>query len=477
MHNRVVGTGHVGLATDAGHAGPGDAGHHIGVDQVGVDRRSAENLAHGGVPIRPRGLARSVGIALRASAIRTPSRRSTRRWLAVLCLMPATAFAQSAFSPFAAISVEHDSNVFGFADRAEAEQIAGDPSLSDTIRRASVGADLQHTFGQQTLRVGVQGGRNDFQHFGQLDHTHHRLGAALDWRLGTRVDGLLDWRRERRMASLADRQSDALTLETERIATAALNVDVGADWRLENTVRSRQLASPLVGLPAFTLEEDSFATELRHSGLGLFNAGLRAEYLDGRFTGTVLGDEPFDQITVEAVGRYAVSGLSQLNARLGHSRRRDRRIVGNDTSAVTGLISVERRITGATSADLELFRQISSFSYGPESVVESGVRSSVRWQPTPKTGLQAGLEWSRNRFQDDAQRASSEDPVRNDRQRSAFVRVQYAALPWLSLHPYVHVRDRSSNYREQRYDKVVAGLEVRIRFGRAMPTEAADRRY
>ena len=38
----------------------------------------------------------------------------------------------------------------------------------------------------------------------------------------------------------------------------------------------------------FALEEDSFSTELRHSGLGLFNAGLRAEYLDGRFTGTLL---------------------------------------------------------------------------------------------------------------------------------------------------------------------------------------------
>lgn len=472
MHTRVIGTGHAGLTTDALDAAPGNPGH-----RAGVGRNRVGHPDHGGVPIRRQRLARSVGVALRASAQWMPSRRHTRRWLAALCLMPVTAFAQSAFSPFAAVSVEHDSNVFGFSDRAEAELIAGDPALSDTIRRASVGADLQHTFGQQTLRVGVQGGRNDFQHFGQLDHTHHRLGAALDWQLGTRVDGLLDWRRERRMASLADRQSDALAMETERIATAALNVDIGAAWRLENTVRSRQLASPLVGLPGFTLEEDSFGTELLHSGMGLFTAGLRGEYLDGRFTGTSMGDEPFDQVTVEAVGKYAVSGLSRLNARLGHSRRRDRRIAGNDTSAVTGLVSVERTISGATSVDLELFRQISSFSYGPESIIESGVRSSLRWQRTPRTGLQAGLEWSRNRFQDDPQRIQAEDPVRNDRQRSAFVRIQYAPRPWLSLHPYVHIRDRSSNYREQRYDKVVAGIEVRVRFGRAMPTEAADRRY
>lgn len=471
MHTTVVGTGHAGLVTVAHNADSGTT-----ADRVRVDPEKAAALGKGSLPIRMPGQQTNVGVRL-TSAGTLPLRRSTHRWLAMVCLMPATAFAQSAFSPFAAFSVEHDSNVFGFSDRTEAEQIAGDPALSDTVRRASVGADLQHTFGQQTLRVGVQGGRNDFQRFGQLDHTHHRVGAALDWRLGPRVDGLLDWRRERRMASLADRQSDTLMLETERIATAALNLDFGADWRLENTARSRQLASPLVGLPGFTLEEDSFATELRHSGLGLFNVGLRGAYLDGRFTGTAMGDEPFDQITVEAVANYAVSGLSQLNARLGHSRRRDRRNADNDTSAVTGLISVERRISGATSADLELFRQINSFSYGPESVIESGVRSSVRWQPTPRTGLQAGLEWSRNRFQDDPQLAQTEAPARNDRQRSAFVRAQYAPLPWLSLHPYVHVRDRSSNYREQRYDKVVAGLELRIRFGRAAPTEAADRRY
>lgn len=397
--------------------------------------------------------------------------------LAALCLMPASALAQTAFSPFAAFGVEHDSNVFGFSDREDAEQIAGDPVLSDTIRRTSVGADLQHRFGQQTLRAGIHGGRNDFQRFGQLDHSHHRLGAALDWQLGTRVDGLLDWRRERRMASLADRRSDELTLENERSATVAVNLDIGADWRLENTARSRQLASPLVGLPHFTLEEDSFGTELRHSGWGLLSAGLRAEYLDGRFTGTVLGEEPFDQITVEAVANYAVSGLSQLNARLGHSRRRDRRNADNDTSAVTGLLSLERTISGVTSADVELFRQISSFSYGPESMIESGVRGSLRWQPTSRTGLQAGLEWSRNRFQDAPQSVQSAEPVRNDRLRSAFVRIQYAPRPWLSLHPYVHVRDRSSNDRQQRYDKLVVGLDLRIRFGRALPTEAADRRY
>lgn len=455
MHNAVVGTPRGGAATDVREASPRDC---IGVD---VHRPGSANRAR-----------RTVSMPNPARAA-----RGARRLLALLCMMPATAFAQTAFSPFAAVSVEHDSNVFGFADREEAERIAGDPALSDTIRRASVGADLQHTFGQQTLRVGVQGGRNDFQHFSQLDHSHHRLGAALDWQLGTRTDGLLDWRRERRLASLADRQSDELTMERERIATAALNVDIGADWRLENTARSRELASPLVGLPGFTLEEDSLATEMRHNGLGLFNAGLRAEYLDGRFTGTRLGEEPFDQITVEAVTNYAASGLSRLNARLGHSRRRDRRNPDNDTSAVTGLVSLERTISGVTSADLELFRQINSFSYGPESVIESGVRGSLRWQPTARTGVQAGLEWSRNRFQDDRQSDRSDAPVRNDRQRSAFVRAQYAPLQWLSLHPYVHVRDRSSNYREQRYDKYVVGLEVRIRFGRAMPTEAADRRY
>lgn len=397
--------------------------------------------------------------------------------LAALCLMPVTALAQSAFSPFAGVSVEHDSNVFGFPDREAAERATGSPVLSDTVRRANVGADLQHTFGQQTLRVGVQGGRNDFQRFGQLDHTHYRWGAGLDWRLGDRVDGQLGWRREQRMASLADRQSTELALEHERIGTAALNLDFGADWRLENTVRSRLLESPLVDQPAFALEEDSVSTELRHSGWGLFTAGLRAQYLDGRFTGTTLGEEPFDQVTVEAVAHYAASGLSQLNARLGHSRRRDRLDAGNDTSAVTGLISMERTFSGVTSADLELFRQISSFAYGPDSMIESGVRSTLRWQPTARTTVQAGLEWSRYTFQDSARSVQTEAPVRHDRQRSAFLRAQYAPRPWLSLHPYVHVRDRNSNYAEQRYDKYVVGLEVRIRFGRALPTEAMDRRY
>ena len=397
--------------------------------------------------------------------------------LALFCLLPAGALAQSAFSPFAAATVEHDSNVFGFSGRDEAQRTTGSPAMSDTVRRASAGADLQYALGQQTLRAGVHGGRNEFQRFRQLDHTHHRWSTSLDWRLGTRVDGLLDWRQERRMASLADRQGSELTMEDERIGTAAVNLDIGADWRLENTVRSRELESPLDGLPHFTLEEDSFATELGHSGWGLFNVGLRAEYLDGRFTGTLAGDEPFDQVTVEAVATYAASGLSRLNARLGHSRRRDRRDAGNDMSAVTGLVSMERTFSGVTSADLELFRQISSFSYGPESMVETGVRASLRWQPTAKTGFQAGVEWSRNRFQDSVQFEPGGEPVRDDRQRSAFLRAQYAPLPWLSLHPYAHVRDRDSNHPDQRYDKYVVGLEVRIRFGSAQPTEAADRRY
>lgn len=279
------------------------------------------------------------------------------------------------------------------------------------------------------------------------------------------------------MASLADRQGSELMMEDERIGTAALNLDIGADWRLENTARTRELESPLDGLPDFALEEDSFSAELHHSGWGLFSAGLRAEYLDGRFTGTPLGEEPFDQIAVEAVATYAASGLSRLNARLGHSRRRDRIDSDNDMSAVTGMVSMQRTFSGVTSAELEVFRQISSFSYGPESMIETGVRTSVHWQPTAKTSMQAGLEWTRNKFEDDPALGTGAEPARHDRQRAAFVRAHYEALPWLSLHPYAHLRDRGSNRPEERYDKWVVGMEVRIRFGSALPTEALERRY
>lgn len=395
-----------------------------------------------------------------------PIKNRHTHWLAVLCVIPASASAVTEITPYVNLDIHRDSNVFGYSGRQEAALLSGSTQMADTVRNARAGLEVEQQFGQQRLRASGELRHYDYQHFNQLDHDGYRWDAALDWRLGSRVNGRVDWRQERRLAVLADRNDDALALEQERLGGLSAGWLVGSQWRLEAKAMTRRLDSPLTGLPDFGLEEDSLGAGIHYLGLGRLRLGLLGEYLDGQYVGTGGADAPFEHTRFELGANYAISGLSELEARLGHTQRKDRFADGSDhrVDALTGSLGLKRVVSGVSSVNAEVFRRINSDASTPDSVVETGMRLGLQWQPTVKLGLDLSVEWLESEFQGNTLGPQQ----REDEVQSAFLRLNYQMRPWLGIHPYTQLRDRDSNFADERYRGNIYGLELRLRFGGAL---------
>lgn len=376
---------------------------------------------------------------------------------AAVVLTPGLAGAQAELRPFVAASVWHDSNVFDFSGREEALARNGDAEQADTVTRALAGLGLGYTLGAQLLSAYLEGRRLAYDRFTQLDRNEYLWRVALDWRSGNALGGRIDARQERRLAGYADRDTTALTLERERISGASLFYSPGA-WRYETGVRARNLLTPLPDFPSFALDERTVSAGVHYRNTEHATIGLVGELLDGEFDGTG-SDDAYEQATLELATEYFVSGLSKLKGRLGYTRR-DESVPGrDDVSAVTGLLGLQRTFSGLTSARIEAFRSVGSYTAGPQTLIETGGRADIDWRPALFV-IALGGEYRKSAFQ-----AAAGQSDRTDRLSTAYLRVAYAPTTWLQIQPYCEYRNRDSTQAEESYRGTVVGLELRSYFG------------
>lgn len=375
--------------------------------------------------------------------------------LALGSLLPLAAAAQLELQPYAEARAYYDSNVYSFSGRDEALARNGDDQLSDRVMRSLAGLQADYGFSRQSLGLTAEGRRLIYDHFSKLDHNEHLLSLVYKGRYGEDVSSRLYASQERRMASFADRDTTALTLERERLGGGELSFAPGDDWRVDAGARVRRLLSPLPDFPDFTLSENSVTAGLRYVDGGPASLGLATEYLKGRFDG-VPDQTRFEQYTAQFDARYEISGLTRMNGRLGYTRRNERNTARADVSTVTGSVGMQRNLSGVTSVELNAFRNVESYLIGAQSVIDTGVRAALNWQRSLIT-VSTGVQWHRSDFQI--------EPRREDRITQAFLHVNLAPRRWLDVQPFVDYRNRSSNIASERYHGVIAGLGLRVQFG------------
>jgi hypothetical protein len=367
--------------------------------------------------------------------------------------------AQADLRTYVAGRIHHDTNIFAFSGEEEAVAQTGSDELADTVTSGIAGAQLTLGPAHHRFTATAEGRRYTFDQFSHLDHDEYAWSGLYDWHPGGWLGGKLEYRQEQRMAAFADRDASLLTLEHERSGGGRLDFELGANWLLQAGARALRLESPLPARPAFELDENAGTLALRYRGSGRTSVGLDTEYLDGEFRGGVT-PEPFEQITAESALDYKLSGLSELHARLGYTRREEHD--GDRIDGITGSLGAQRALTGVTAVQAEVFRRVSSYVGGPDSVIETGARAGLAWRPTLKFSVDIGAEWVDSEFQA-APLPGGEQ--RDDRALAGFVRIAYEPWRWLRIQPFTEYRDRDSSLELESYDSTIVGLELRAQFG------------
>lgn len=386
----------------------------------------------------------------------------TRTGSALLALLwSGSTLAGDRLTPYLSTQVEYDSNVALLSGREEALASTGDATLDDRVLRYVAGLEARLPLSLQTLRATVEGRRVEYDAFNNLDHDEYLWSGGLDWRLAQVLDGVLEYQQERRMASLADRNTASLSLETERIGKAGLNAAIHPKWRIETGVGARELDSPLPDIPDFALKEKSVNAAVKYLLEATLNAGVFVEYVDGHFEG-VPDQGRFHQQTASLTTQYSVSELTRVDAELGYTRREDEGGPGLAQSGVTGSLAYHRVLSGKTSMDLTVFRRVGSYISGASSETQTGGSIALSWEATPKTTVAGSYLRGENRLEDAFQDAPT--PDRNDDVQTASLSLTYRMLRWLSLRSYGEYRERDSSIDADSYRSTVAGIDLRARF-------------
>ena len=400
-----------------------------------------------------------------------------RWWLYCLALVaaPGSAFAQLALTTSANTQYEYNSNVF---DQQRGFPLPGltTTGLSDSMIGYGGKLDATYLWSQQQFRAVILGTEYHYDRFTELNHSEYTLDGAWNWKVGPLLDGLVEVTRIRSMVSLYNLIQAQLALQTEQRETGKIGLQVTPDWRTEASGYTRYDQEPLLGAPNLSLTETSGQGAVKYTGTAGVTAGISAGYLTGSYEGvnnvntngiaTIIAPS-YHQINVGLVATDIVTGKSAFTGQIGYSKR-TANAAGTDAginnlSGATGDLDYKRALTGKTTLELELSRQINAYVYNSGSEIDSIGAIGANWQATYKIGVQLAYNYTYRQLpgQGDAPPGSN----RTDRLNYVSLTVDYEALPWLSLKPYMNYQDRTAtNFAGGNFNATVIGAKFTLQW-------------
>jgi hypothetical protein len=313
---------------------------------------------------------------------------------------------------------------------------------------------------QQKLFADVTATQYRYDTYDDLNHDDYKLDGGLNWKLGLALDGTLEVTRTHLMVPFVDVIQLVPALQTEQRETAVVGWLINPEWRIEGTGYYRSVDEPLVVAPDLHLTERSGLATLTYLGEGALTSGLSAGYLTGDFTGTNGTFNPaYEQTSFGLVANYAASGQSVFKGAVGYTRRTSPDAI-DAISGITGALDYKNQLTGKTSVDLTLSRQINAYVANGGSVISDVAGLNVNWQATYKINVIAGYNWTYYDLP-----GQGNNPVGSDRHdylQYASLVVDYAVLRWLELKPYANVLTRRSNLIGGDFNATVYGIFVTL---------------
>jgi hypothetical protein len=381
-------------------------------------------------------------------------------WLAALIglLVSATACGESIFLPYAGAQYEHNSNVFALPNSAAAVAASGDPTLSDSDLKTVAGFEEDYLWDRQRLYATAEGRYFEYDHFSDLSHYEYAAKLGFDWKLFSMLDGTLLGSQERSMAPFANRDTETqLAIDIDRHAIGKINFQLAPEWRLETGVDHHDLNAPIQNFPDYGLTETISNAAVKYLGFSNLSYGIAAYYSDGRYRNApVVGS--YVQTVVDLTMTYAASGLSSFNGAIGHTQRDQGQDQGR-ISAITGELGYTRRFSGKTSIHIDYSKAVNSYIGAGGSELDSIINATLNYQATFKTGMILGFQETWSDFI--GQTIPGSDVIgRKDRSPSASFKLNYQALRWLLIQPYVTYQRRTSNEEFFSYSGTIVGIQL-----------------
>ena len=389
-------------------------------------------------------------------------------WVVALLASPLPAFAQLVMTAAGNAQYEYNTNVFDLQNGFTTP--FGGKDFADSYVAYGGKLDASYLLSQQQFYATVLGTEYRYDRFTELDHSEYNFDAGWDWKVGRLWDGVLDVNRIRSMVSFYNLIGTSLVIQTEQRETGRAGLQFTPDWRTELTGYTRTVDQPQTGAPDLRLTESSGTGAIKYTGTAGVTAGLTAGYLRGSFrdTGTFVAPS-YRQTTGGLTATDEVTGLSTFRGEVGYSRRTSDNGF-NDVSGITGELDYKRALTGKTTVELDLSRQINAYITNNASEIDSVATLTATWQATYKIGVVLGYSFTYRQLPGQGNEVVDgvyvlDGGEQTQRLHMPSLTVTYVPVHWLTLKPYYHYQTRSSqNLVGGNFDASVVGVQFTLQW-------------
>jgi hypothetical protein len=340
---------------------------------------------------------------------------------------------------------EYNSNVFDLSRGQPLPLGFSGTGFGDSSFTESGRVDSSYQLGAQRFFATIEGSDAQYDRFSNLNHTAYLFDGAWDWKAADIWDGIIDVSRARSMVSFFNLLGPERVIQTDQRETGKAGLQFTPDWRAEVTGLTHKTDQPQEDAPNLSLSESSGEAAFKYLGVAGVAAGLNATYLTGKFDGSnELFEAPsYVQRSTGLTVTDDISGLSMLRADVGYTRRSSANASDN-VSGVTGEFDYKRTLTGKTSAEFSVSRQINVFLTNTGSEIDSIATLIVDWQATYKIGVVVGYNYTYRQLPNEGDAPLGSNRV--DQLQFAQLAMTYQPFPWLILKPYFNYQDRTSQH-------------------------------
>ena len=362
-----------------------------------------------------------------------------------------------------------DANVFRLPASAPDPQLAqGHAGKADRYNALTLGLRFDKSYAQQHFLVDLSRTETHYDKFNSLDRNSLSKRAQWDWRLGSRLSGVLSTDRYESVVGFED------TAGTQQIVTSTTNRNFSADWWMTGGWHL------LAGLSELERKNSaSFAaspsTSQTGGNLGLrymANSGNTVTFATRSNRGTNSGqvvdlvnfiDSGFTMREAELNGTWIASAASTLNARLTRIERRHEHVPQRDFSRYAGELGYAWTPTGKLSFNAFARRNVVPWTADTNASfrVDDTLSFAPSWQIASHTTLRMSASRLTNSFLGPVIPIG---PSRRDVTRSLLVGADWLPHRSVTLSASWRRDHRSSTDAAFQFDDTVVTVNAALKF-------------
>jgi len=295
--------------------------------------------------------------------------------------------------------ITYDSNLFRLSDDADAQSTLGTSDKSDLILRIGAGGKYELRKSRQKFIAEINVSEYKFKEFDDLDNTSNDLRGEWQWQLGNDWSGNLGLSHRRYLESFSNFQlylrdmvdQDRLYGSANYLLSSRLKFTLDADrYDTEHGEQTRNTLDSKINNMAFTVNwvtpaQNTIGLKYRTADANLPNPGT---------IGTTPVSNSYNEDELSVVATWTLTGASQINARLGYTKRNFDEVSARNFSDPTWRLTYLWRPSGKAGLEVATWREVSEFQDLSSNYVSvTGLSIAPTWSLTPQVALRGRIAY------------------------------------------------------------------------------------